>query len=465
MKKLKILFFALLFSFHLSPAQTARAEEKKEEPVVTRILFIFDASQSMWANMGAEKRISVAQRIMAQALDSLKNLENVEVALRVYGNRKDINLGPQDCEDTHLEVPFEKNNIDKIKHVLKSTQPKGTTLIARSLEATQNDFPATTGKVRNVVILITDGIEACDGDPCAVSRALQQNGVILKPFIIGMGVGKEYDAYFRCIGEYYDATTPAAFKNILSVVIAEALESTTCQVNLLDVNQKPIETNVTMTFYDKNSEEVKYNLIHTLNINGNPDTISVDPLTTYNIVVHTKPEMTKENVRLKPGEHNIISIDAPQGSLFLKANGNLNNQYNFRCVVKQNGISQILNVQDFEKTEKYIVGEYEVEILTIPRITTTVQIAQSNISKIEVPQPGKISFNALGSGYGFVYQMVDGKLKQIYELNTEQPSETIYMLPGTYKVVYRSKTAKRTMYSIEKEFKVESGKSGKVDLF
>ncbi|MCX6181305.1 MAG: VWA domain-containing protein [Bacteroidetes bacterium] len=463
MKKLKVLFLAFLLAFHLSPAQKA-VEEKKEEPMVTRILFIFDASQSMWANMGSERKIVIAQRLLSAAIDSLRNLENVQVALRVYGNRVDINKGVQDCEDTHLEVPFEKDNIDKIKHVLKSTQPKGTTLIARSLEATQSDFPPCAN-CRNVVILITDGIEACDGDPCAVSRALQQNGVILKPFIIGLGNGKEYDQYFRCIGEYYDASNANSFKTILSVVISEALSSTTCQVNLLDVNQKPIETNVTMTFYDKNSGEVKYNLIHTMNSNGNPDTISLDPIATYNIVVHTKPEMSKENVRLKPGQHNIISIDAPQGSLYLKSNGNLNNQYNFKCVMKQNGKAQIINVQDFEKTEKYIVGEYEVEILTIPRIITTVQISQSNTSKIEVPQPGKVSFNALGPGYCFIYQMVDGKLKLIYELNTEQPNETIYMLPGTYKIVYRAKGAKRTMYSVEKEFKVESGKSSKVDLF
>jgi Ca-activated chloride channel family protein len=34
-----------------------------------------------------------------------------------------------------------------------------------------------TRKVRNVIILITDGIEACDEDPCAVSRALMAKGM------------------------------------------------------------------------------------------------------------------------------------------------------------------------------------------------------------------------------------------------------------------------------------------------
>ena len=437
----------------------------KDSVVKTRILFIFDASQSMWGLMDGETKIAIAQRLLSTAIDSLKNIENVEVALRVYGNRKAISKEAQDCEDTHLEVPFEKNNIEKIKHVLKATQPKGTTLIARSLEASEADFPPCEN-CRNIIILITDGIEACDGDPCAVSRALQQNGVILKPFVIGLGMDQDYSEYFRCMGEYYDASNKNSFKQILSIVIAEALSTTTCQVNLLNVNQKPIETNVNMTFYDQRTGEVKYNLVHALNYKGNPDTISIDPLTTYKIVVHTKPEVSVENIKFKPGEHTTISIDAPQGSLFVKAYGNTNNIFNYQYIIKKLDDNQLLNVQSFERTDKYIVGEYQVELLTIPRIIDTIQIAQSETKKIEIPQPGSVGFQSLtNNGFGSIYQLKNGKLELIYELNVDNINQIINMLPGTYTVVYRSKTAKRSIYTIEKKFKVESGKTVKVELF
>ena len=37
------------------------------------------------------------------------------------------------------------------------------------------------------MILITDGIEECGGDH-AISIALQKKGIVLKPFVIGVGL-------------------------------------------------------------------------------------------------------------------------------------------------------------------------------------------------------------------------------------------------------------------------------------
>jgi Ca-activated chloride channel family protein len=79
----------------------------------------------------------------------------------------------------------------------------GTTPIARSLEKAAGDFPDLTA--RNVIILITDGIEACDEDPCAVSRALQAKGIVLKPFVIGIGIEEANQYSLKCVGNYYDA--------------------------------------------------------------------------------------------------------------------------------------------------------------------------------------------------------------------------------------------------------------------
>ena len=167
MNRLLILFIFCLFS-SVSLAQ--------KETETTRILFIFDASKSMFGHFGGKPKIDIAQRLLSEAVDSLKNMPNVRLALRVYGNKSPITPGNQDCEDTHLEVPFGPENVPQIKTILKSTYPKGTTPIAKSLEATINDFTPCSN-CKNIVILITDGIEACDGDPCAVSRALRKNNI------------------------------------------------------------------------------------------------------------------------------------------------------------------------------------------------------------------------------------------------------------------------------------------------
>ncbi len=75
----------------------------QKETETTRILFIFDASKSMFGHFGGKPKIDIAQRLLSETVDSLKNMPNVELALRVYGNRSPITPGNQDCEDTHLE--------------------------------------------------------------------------------------------------------------------------------------------------------------------------------------------------------------------------------------------------------------------------------------------------------------------------------------------------------------------------
>ena len=87
--------------------------------------------------------------------------------------------------------------------------------------------------------------------------------IILKPFVIGIGLSEEYKKNFECVGTFYDARNPDEFKNILDVVVSQVLNSTTAQVNLLDENEMPTETNVPLSFYDSFSGILQYNFIHT----------------------------------------------------------------------------------------------------------------------------------------------------------------------------------------------------------
>ena len=226
-------------------AQTEPIEKPKKP--LTRLLFIFDASNSMIGMWESDSKINVARRILISLLDSLDKVDNLELALRCYGHQSVV--PPQDCNDTRLEIPFAKNNGLRIKNRIQNIHPKGTTPIARSLAAAADDFPKGEN-VRNIIMLITDGIEECDGDPCEVSQALQKKGIILKPFIIG--IGKDIDlSSLKCIGTFYDASNEELFKNLLNVVINHVLNKTTCQVNLIDNSKKPMETNIPMTFYNR----------------------------------------------------------------------------------------------------------------------------------------------------------------------------------------------------------------------
>ncbi len=460
-----ILLITLLLVTTFINAQTKRAKDTDgdQPPPLTRILFIFDASQSMFGRWQSDTKISIAQKLLSNMLDSLKNVKDLELALRVYGHQK--NFPPQDCNDTKLEIPFAKDNVPKISQKLRSIVPRGTTPIAYSLEKCADDFPVCSG-CRNIVILITDGIEECGGDPCAVSQMLQKRGIILKPFIIG--IGKNFKESFDCVGTYFDATSEAEFNKALNVVISQALNSTTAQVNLLDSDGNPTETNTNMTFYDNFSGLVKYNFVHTMNNRGYPDTLVIDPLLKYDIVVHTIPPVSIDAVKLTPGKHTIIPIDAPQGYLKLKLMGTSNTQNvkTLNCIVRKKGEMSTLNVQYFNQNEKYIIGSYDLEILCLPRLyIKDVEIKQSYTTTIEIPIPGIAIITKSVDGYGSLYVIEDNKMRWIYNLSEKEPMESLVLQPGKYRVVFRSKMSTRTITTIDKEFKIESGTSTSVNLF
>jgi Ca-activated chloride channel homolog len=453
-----LLFFLILFTVPLFAQQAKQQEQPKP---LTRILFVFDASQSMYGSFQNSTKFDIAVRLLGSLLDSLKTTPDLEIALRLYGHQKQY--PPQDCNDTRLEVPFGKDNTARIKHVLKTVTPKGTTPIAYSLEQSAKDF-TPCNNCRNIIILITDGIEECGGDPCAASAELQKQGIILKPFVVG--IGKNFREQFDCVGTYFDASNETEFRNALNVIITRVLNPTSVQVNLLDQHGNPTETNVNMTFYDENTGRIKYNYIHSLNSKGFPDTLEIDPLITYDIVVHTIPPVRKDSNRIISGRHNTIGIDAPQGNLAFKASGNATLKY-LPCLVRKTGSNEIINVQQFDQVEKYIIGKYEIEILCMPRITVKdVDIQQSYTTTVEIPMPGIAVIQTTTNGYGSVYLENKSGLTWLYNLkDSPQHQETLYLQPGSYRVVFRSKYSNKSYYTIDKPFTVESGQTVNVKLY
>jgi Ca-activated chloride channel family protein len=407
----------------------------------------------MYGRWQSDTKFDIAVKLFSNILDSLRSQTNLELALRMYGNQKQF--PPQDCNDTRLEVPFAKDNINRIKHALKTTIPKGTTPIAYALSQAPKDFPPCDN-CRNVVILITDGLEECGGDPCAVSLELQKKGIMLKPFIVG--IGKNFKEQFDCVGTYFDASNETEFRNALKVIISRTLNPTTVHVNLLDAYGKPTETNINMTFYDNFSGLVKYNFIHSFNAKGVPDTLDIDPLVTYDMVVHTIPPVRKDSIKLTPGKHNIIGLEAPQGYLTFKATGNSTMKF-LPCIIRAKGEHETINVQQFDQTEKYLTGTYDVEILCLPRISVKdVEIKQSHTTTVEMPLPGIAVIQKSTNGYGSLYTGEKGKMVWLYNLrDNQQAQETLYLQPGNYRVVFRSKYSNQSSYTIERTFKVEPG--------
>jgi len=454
-KSLRIFSFLYLALFGLNLSA-------QDDKPLTRLLFVFDASNSMNADWQSGKKITIARDLLNKAVAEVDNEPNVELGLRIYGHQVPIEPGKQDCDDTRLEVSFRPNNGRLIKSTLNKITPQGTTPIARSLEKAAGDFPDCPD-CRNIIILITDGIEACDGDPCAVSRALQKKGIILKPFVIGVGLEDEFKDTFNCVGNYYDATNEESFENILDIVITQALNNTTAQINLLDDFDRPLETDVTVNMFNQSTEVLDYGFVHTLNHKGNPDTLVLDPIITYRMEVHTIPTLVKENIEILPGKHNVIAVDAGQGDLIIKSEGELGKD--IPVIMRKKGKMETAHVMHTNVKERVLTDVYDLEVLTLPRtIIDDVTVSQDKTTTVNIPQPGVVNLTLASPGYGSVAMMKGDDLIWVANLDPSELSQQFKLQPGDYKITYRSKHSKEVIYTLDREFTISSGSSTNLKL-
>lgn len=458
MRSLQLLFiFLCLTGFHLS----SRAQKKVQQkvPERTRILFLLDGSGSMmgiWQN--GESRIEIAKRILTRLVDSLRTNENLELALRVYGHR--YARQSNNCQDTKLEVPFGTGNHDEIIRKLTEIVPKGVTPITYSLLQAATDFPPNQG-YRNILILITDGVESCQGDPCATSIELQRRGVFLRPFIIGLGLsgGRVLD----CAGKYFDSENSSSFNNVLNEAIQTTFSTTSVSVELLDANGNPDETNVNVTFLNEMTGTPVYEFVHYLDAKGRPDSVNIDPVLNYTVVVNTVPQVVRKNVSIVNGKHNVLTIPVPQGNLLVRQDGR---RAGFAVVVRKRGSNETVNTQMANETFRYLQGEYEVETMTLPRRRFDVRIEADKTSTISLPAPGLVNINTLSQGYGSLFEiMPDGTEEWVCHLEPKKSQHTYTLLPGKYKVAFRVADSGGSKYTGIKVFQLTAGQTLNIGVF
>ncbi len=180
-----------------------------------RAVIIFDASGSMWGQINGKAKIEIAR-------DALQNVvkewnPNVELGLTVYGHRK-----KGDCNDIESVIPVGKIDKNRVIHTVMAIKPKGKTPISRSLRKAADDLRYTEEKA--TIILISDGKETCDPDPCGTARELEKEGIDFVTHVIGFNVDKKTDKQLECIahatgGEYFSAKNSAALNEAMKVIV------------------------------------------------------------------------------------------------------------------------------------------------------------------------------------------------------------------------------------------------------
>ena len=142
-------------------------------------IIVLDASGSMWGQVDGESKIVIARRVITEMLQSLPADQNL--GLTVYGHRS-----RGDCSDIENIVPPGPNTRDQIAAAVANINPKGKTPMTDAVIAAAQELRYTEEKA--TVILISDGIETCNPDPCAAARALEQAGVDLTVHVISFDI-------------------------------------------------------------------------------------------------------------------------------------------------------------------------------------------------------------------------------------------------------------------------------------
>ncbi|WP_017731643.1 vWA domain-containing protein [Nafulsella turpanensis] len=451
--------------FLLAKPLSAQTSEQEALSGKTRILFLLDASGSMLAQWeGRQTRMDIAKRLLSETIDSLKVNPRLELALRAYGHLYPSRY--QNCSDSKLEVPFSSENHEQIKQKLHHLTPQGTTPIAYSLEKAAEDFPVDVN-ARNIIIMITDGLESCGGDPCAVSRKLQEKQVILQPFVIALGAEEGFEQQFDCMGDYYDASSISQFREALRKTLTQSLGKTTLTVELLNEAGQPREKDITVTLQHHYTQQAIRNFVHYRDSRGITDTIEVDPVLPYDVVLHTIPPMEKKAVRLKGGQHNTLMVEVPRGQLTLSQKNHHEYPGGVKAIVRRHQQPQTLYTQPVGSSQKYLAGQYDVEVLTLPRTYFYgLELGAGKEINLDLPAPGIANIRADFSGIGDLFVLEEGNgQKLIHQLDEKKSVNSLALQPGQYRLVFRARQAQGSRYTKIRDFEIKSGATTNINLF
>ena len=462
MKRLCIILSVLLLSAAAAQAQKKRAQATTPGDK-THVLLILDCSNSMWNKWQSDSKIKVTQAVLLKFMDSISHQNNVEFAMRVFGHMNTNDRG------TRLEVPFAYDNNYKIKSKIKTLVPQGGCSATTALSNALNDFPSGNSS-RNIILIITDGLDDCGDDFCESARQVQTSGMVVKTFIIGIGKKSNFKKDLSCAGKFFHVPNEENYIKTLYNIYAMAEQQAEVTLSVNDLSGKAYETTTPVVFYDKQTGMPRFQTIYTCNSKAQPDTFKMDPLIDYNVTFLTNPPKTISNVKLLSNQVNNLSIKAEQGYLRVRFDGKriLFAIPEYKVSVRDAATNALVNVQALHTTEPYITGRYTVEVHTLPTIVINdVDISYTSSTDLTIPSPGLAVINkpkGIYKGYILSIDETTGRADLIYTLDEEKLVEHLPIMPGEYIVMLQDKEEYGNKTIMKKRFKIESAQQTNINF-
>ena len=188
-----------------------------------KTIIILDASGSMWGDIDGKPKIEIARDAIGELLTTLD--PGIELGLMAYGHREKGN-----CEDIELLISPQKIDQAAFLESVRSIIPKGKTPLTDAVEQAAN-FLRYEEETANV-ILVSDGLETCDRDPCELAARLAQNGIGFRAHIVAFDLTSEEADSFRCLadetgGAFLRAQDANTLKDALEIAVEAASETPT----------------------------------------------------------------------------------------------------------------------------------------------------------------------------------------------------------------------------------------------
>jgi Ca-activated chloride channel homolog len=176
----------------LAPVNTSVFDDDERE-----LLLVLDSSGSMKEpDRSGSTKIAAAKRALHAVVAELPG--DARVGMRVYGATVFSKSDPGACTDSQLVVPIGPVDKPALRREIGKYRPYGETPIAYSLKQAAKDLG---GDGQRTILLVSDGEETCDPDPCGVARQLRERGIDLRIDVVGMSVSGAARQQLECIAD------------------------------------------------------------------------------------------------------------------------------------------------------------------------------------------------------------------------------------------------------------------------
>ncbi len=203
------------FPLALSFALFATVAAAQNQP---NTVLVMDGSGSMWGQVDGVAKITIAQDVVGNLLSDFPAEQGL--GLTVYGHRE-----RGECTDIETVVAPAPGTAAQIATAVNGIKPLGKTPMTDAVIAAAQALRYTEEKA--TVILVSDGVETCNPDPCAAARLLEEAGIDFTAHVIGFDVGSDAEALaqMQCIadetgGQFLTADTADQLTAALTQVAA-----------------------------------------------------------------------------------------------------------------------------------------------------------------------------------------------------------------------------------------------------